>query len=120
MTDFLLFALATIGLTHIMVDSDMPLVAWLRKVGMWILEKIPPQKHWQKVLTCYQCCGTWVGFFAGWALLTKDPFGIFLSGCAGGFLAQWGGYYLDALQAQCIVAGLDDPIPPPPPGDSNG
>lgn len=103
MTDFLLFVVSVIGMTHIIVDSDMPLVAWLREYSKKLLAKIPPKDHWQEILSCYQCCGTWCGFFAGTVLITYNIFGIFLCGCAGGFLAKLGGFYLDYLQAQTII-----------------
>lgn len=71
--DFILYVFAVIGLTHIIVDSDMPLVVWLREKGKEILRKFDSQEEgktsWTKLLECYQCCGTWSGFLCGLILL---------------------------------------------------
>lgn len=108
-SSLLLFVFAVVGMTHIIVDSDMPIVQWLRDNGKKILSKIPGG-NWAKILDCYMCCGTWVGFLCGFFLISHNPWIIFLCGCAGGFIAQLGVGYLDYLQAQTLV-GLQDAPP---------
>lgn len=96
--DFLLFATAVIGFTHIIVDP----ASIMQPIRTFISQKGP---HWlDKLLSCYQCCGTWVGFICGYFLISHDPFIIFLCGMAGSFLATYGATYLNYLEAQSIVS----------------
>jgi hypothetical protein len=101
MINLIIFILAVIGMTHIVVDSDMPLVQWLRETSKKILAKIPGG-NWAKIMDCYQCCGTWCGFICGAILVSYDPLTIFMCGCAGSFLAQWGIHHVELVQAQTI------------------
>jgi hypothetical protein len=105
MADLLLFVFAVIGMTHIIVDSDMPLIVWLRENITKLLSYIPG--NWGKILGCYQCCGTWCGFFCGFFLISHNPWFVFLSGCAGSFVAQWGVRYLDYLEAVTLSSLID-------------
>ena len=58
-SNLLLFLLSVIGFTHIIVDPATimkPFRNFVTKYGSeWI----------NKLFSCYQCCGTWVGFFCG-------------------------------------------------------
>lgn len=105
MSDLLLFVFAVIGMTHIIVDSDMPIVVWIREKASWLLSYIPG--NWAKIFSCYQCCGTWCGFFCGFFLISQNPWTVFLSGCAGSFVAQLGVRYLDYLEASTLVSLID-------------
>ena len=100
MVNLILFVLAVIGMTHILVDSDMPLVKWIRENAKKVLAKVPG--NWAKVFDCYQCSGTWCGFICGAILIDYNPLIILMCGCAGSFLAQWGIHYVELIQAQTI------------------
>lgn len=81
MLNFFLFILATIGMTNIIVDSNL-----FQPVRNW-LKKVLPEKMYELV-ECHQCCGTWCGFFCGAFLISWHPMHIFFCGCAGSFLAS--------------------------------
>lgn len=93
----LFFSLAVIGLTNIIVDPAtimQPLRNFIEKrCHPWI----------NKLVSCYQCSGTWVGFACGYLILSKDPFIVFLSGMAGSFLATFSATFLTYLEARSIV-----------------
>lgn len=97
---FLLFVVATIGLTHIIVDSTIfaPIRDFLKKT-------LPPKVY--AVFECYQCAGTWCGFLAGLILISKSIPVIFMCGCAGSFLAVLGANFLNYLEAKSYVE-IDD------------
>jgi hypothetical protein len=96
-SSLLFFCLAVIGLTNIIVDPAtimQPLRDFIEKrCHPWI----------NKLVSCYQCSGTWVGFFCGYLILSKDPFIVFLSGMAGSFLATFSAIFLTYLEARSIV-----------------
>ena len=102
MIDFLLFALSVIGMTHIIVDGSI--FQGVRDV----LKKWLPTKLY-RLFECYQCTGTWAGFFLGYFLLHyTDLFAIFACGCAGSFLATWAATDLNYLEARIIVSIEED------------
>lgn len=90
-TPFLFFALASVGMTSILVDGAifLPLREFLRHR----VERIEHRReHGKKVgwnfseffysiLTCYQCCGFWCGVFCGFLCLNVlkhgDPYDLF-------------------------------------------
>lgn len=99
----LLFVFAVIGMTHIIVDP----ATIMQPVRDFIAAKAEGNKFmaWlNKLLSCYQCCGTWVGFIAGAILISLNPLVIFLCGMAGSFLATWGATYLNYLEASSIIS----------------
>jgi len=100
-SNLLLFVVAVIGMTHILVDPSViavPLRNWLAKnAPAWV----------NKLFSCYQCCGTWVGFLFGFILISYNPLVVFACGMAGSFLATWGATYLNYLEAQSLV-NLDE------------
>ena len=105
MVAFLLFALATIGLTFIIVDGSI--FEPVRR----ILEKRLPEKVYD-VFECYQCMGTWCGFICGAMVFGLNPTFIVLSGFAGSFLAMFAGAVLDRLDAppdsqNCVLEELE-------------
>jgi hypothetical protein len=79
---FLLFCIATIGLTNIMVHGKILDVIGLRP---WLRENMKPE-HFQ-VFECYECSGFWAGLFCG-LFLCSHWWMILLCGFAGGVLAQ--------------------------------
>lgn len=96
-SNFLLFLLSVIGFTHIIVDPATimkPFRNFVSKYGNdWI----------NKLFSCYQCCGTWVGFFCGYVLISKNILVIFLCGMAGSFVSTWAATYLNYLEAKSII-----------------
>lgn len=92
----LFFALATIGMTHIIVDSSL-----MQRFRDFVKDRLPA--FFGKVIECYQCCGTWVGFFTAFWLIHWHPAVIFLGGCAGSFLAYGAAVLLTYLEAQSVV-----------------
>lgn len=92
-----LFATAVIGFTHIIVDP-----ATIAQPFRNLIDKYA--NSWlKKLFSCYQCCGTWIGFICGYILISQDPFIVFLCGMSGSFLSTWGATYLNYLEAQSIV-----------------
>lgn len=109
-TLFLLFVIAVIGFTHIMVDSSI--MGWLFRKPV---EKYLPS-IFGEMANCYQCMGTWCGWAIGiliMILLHKisiEPINLsvyviaaFLCGFAGSFLAQIGAYIISWLEAGAII-----------------
>ena len=86
----ILFILAVIGMTHIIVDSKI-----MEPVQTWIAPRCP---FIGQIMECQQCAGFWCGVFLS-PLIGLDPLNIFACGCAGSFLAQLGYWILDALEA---------------------
>lgn len=97
---FLLFAAATIGFTHIIVDSTI--FSFIRN---WLKTVLPAKFY--SAFECYQCAGTWCGFLAGLILISQNFFVIFMCGCAGSFLAVLGANLLNYLEAKSYVE-VDD------------
>lgn len=56
-----------------------------------------------KLFSCYQCSGTWIGFFCGYVLISQNIFVVFLCGMAGSFLATLSATYLNYLEAKSII-----------------
>lgn len=142
----LFFALAVIGSTHIIVDSNLfapvreflaaerddktnlrwrigaiwlallSLIGWT--VGyVWLgavdwpwfvlpfFTGVSVALFWpiNKIIECYQCCGTWVGFFAAFFLIGHHPMVVLLGGGAGSFLAYSAAVMLTYLESQSVV-----------------
>jgi hypothetical protein len=98
----LLFALSVIGFTHIIVDP-----ATIARPFRNFVEKYC--YSWlNKLFSCYQCCGTWIGFICGFILISNKIEVIFLCGMAGSFIATWAATYLNYLEAQSIMNMQED------------
>lgn len=92
-----LFILGVIGMTHILVDSEI-----MEPVDGWVKSK--SDKHWlilyvhRALFECHQCSGFWCGVVLGPMLVSFNPLVVFACGCAGSFLADLGKLLLDWLE----------------------
>jgi len=95
---FLLFILGVIGITHIVVDSKLfaPLRDWLGKPGGWLRSKV------YQIVTCYQCCGTWVGLALG-LLYYENLLYVVLSAGLGSVLSNLMAQFMNYLEAGTLV-----------------
>lgn len=102
MNNLILFIFSVIGFTHILVDP-----ATIARPFRDLIQKFGPA--WlDKLFSCYQCCGTWVGFLCGYLLISQEPAQVFLCGMAGSFISSWAATYLNYLEAQSIVSLKED------------
>jgi hypothetical protein len=98
----LIFSFAVIGLTNIIVDPAAifaPIRELIDKSGI---------KWLSKLVSCYQCTGTWAGFLCGSLVFGTDPAIIFCSGMAGSFLATFSAIYANYLEARSILGVGED------------
>lgn len=103
LSNLLLFLLSAIGFTHIIVDPATIMKPFRNFVSKYCFEWL------NKLFSCYQCCGTWVGFFCGFVLISKNIWVVFLCGMAGSFISTWAATYLNYLEAKSIInMDLDD------------
>jgi hypothetical protein len=115
MAELLLFALASVGLCHVVVDSSLmaPVKDYLGARG------------WQRlvrILNCYQCAGFWSGIVAGLVLLLGQwvPYlHLLLYGLAASFLGPLAAVflgYLNTLTSAAAGHGRGEPEQPASPG----
>lgn len=102
---FVFFACASIGLTHILVDS---------KIGLPVrnlFDKYLPN-YISSLIHCYQCTGFWSGLLTGliclWPMLScMNWFYAILyliaAGWAGSFLGNFSAIYFNYLDAQSLI-----------------
>lgn len=98
----LIFSLAVIGLTNIVVDPAAifaPVRDAIDKLGV---------KWLSKLVSCYQCTGTWAGFLCGFLLFGAEPPIVFCSGMAGSFLATLSATYVNYLEARSMLGVGED------------
>jgi hypothetical protein len=93
-----LFSMAVIGLTNIVVDPASIFVP----VREFIEKNCP--KWLNKLVSCYQCFGTWAGFICGYLIVDTTPSVVFMCGMAGSFLATMSATYMNYLEAKSIVS----------------
>lgn len=80
----ILFMLATIGFTNIVVHGRILDLIGLRS---WLKQKLHPDLF--ELFECYECSGFWCGVLMGVILVSLNPF-VFLScGFAGAFLGHF-------------------------------
>jgi hypothetical protein len=111
MAELLLFALASIGLCHLLVDSALmaPVKDYLGARG-W--------KRLVWMFNCYQCAGFWSGLAAGLVLLLGQwvPYlHLLLYGLAASFLGPLAAVffgYLNALTSAAAGQGRSEPEKP--------
>lgn len=87
--NMLLFCIASVGLTHIIVDSSLflPIREWLKKNYSEEQPKTVGSAI-RKIITCYQCCGVWCGWLVGAILFWGDWPVVICAGFACSFLSQ--------------------------------
>lgn len=99
-----MFVLATVGMTHIIVDGSI--LQGFRDLVKSISQLIKVPKL-GGIVDCYLCAGTWCGFFMGF--IWMDPpyntsiLHVFACGCAGGFLSNLAAVILNWIEAATIV-----------------
>jgi len=100
--NFLLFVLASMGFTNIVVHSYI-----LEGFREWIRQDCPLASPWsiacktwdwifhggvinalKDIITCYQCAGFWCGLIIGYILISHHILGILACGFAGSYLAE--------------------------------
>lgn len=101
-SNLILFAMATVGLTNIIVDPAT--------IAKPFRDFVDTRCHpWiAKLFSCYQCTGTWAGFLCGYLLVGRDPWVVFLCGMAGSYLCTMSATYMNYLEARSIVGVEDD------------
>lgn len=99
MTTLLLFIIGTIGLTHIVVDSVimMPFRDWLGSKEHWFLKKV------SEAVRCYQCAGTWCGFFCAILAFGWQPGLILLGGFGSSFISLLAAHVINLIESKTIV-----------------
>lgn len=100
-SQLVLFVFSVIGLTNIIVDPAT--------IAQPLRDLIEKRCHpWlNKLVSCYQCSGTWVGFLCGYLLISDEAAAVFMCGMAGSFLATFSATYLNYLEAKSII-NVDD------------
>jgi purine-cytosine permease-like protein len=97
----IIFCFSVIGLTNIIVDPAAifaPVRNAIEKTGIeWL----------SKLVSCYQCTGTWAGFLCGFLVFGPHPGTLFCCGMAGSFLATLSATYMNYLEARSIL-GVDE------------
>lgn len=86
MITLVFFALATIGLTNIVVHGvifDLIKIAG-KSVREWV-----QSANWSKQLfECYECTGFWAGLICGWLIVSNQWWLVLTCGFAGSVIAQ--------------------------------
>ena len=98
--DFVLFSLASIGMSHIIVDGSI--FEGFRSKIKDLSEKYKV-KHLGTIFECYMCSGTWCGFLMGYIWISNDFLKIFACGCAGGFISNLAAIFINYLESLTIV-----------------
>lgn len=101
MVNFILFILSTIGFTNIIVDP-----ATIFKPIRDFVDKNGP-KFLVKLVSCYQCTGTWVGFFCGYCLIGQEIHTVFLCGMAGSYICSLSATFINYLEIRSVI-GLNE------------
>lgn len=90
MVNLILFCLASIGMTNIIVDSRL-----LESFREWVKGLVSEKVY--EAFECHQCMGTWCGMVCGLILISYNPIIILLCGCAGSFLASYAYLFMEML-----------------------
>ena len=101
-SSLLFFSISVIGLTNMVVDP----ATIMQPVRDFIEKKCPSWLN--KMVTCYQCFGTWAGFLCGYVIISNKPEIVFFCGMAGSFLATASATYMNYLEAQSIIGMEED------------
>lgn len=84
MVTLLLFLLATIGLSNIIVHGKIMDVIGLRP---WLKKTV--SDDWYQLFECYECTGFWAGLLMGFLLVSYNPLIFIPCGFAGSVVAQF-------------------------------
>lgn len=95
-TNLILFILASVGLTSIIVDSDI-----MRPVRELLQKTLPASVY--KLFECYQCTGFWSGIINGFILLSVNPLILLTCGFAGSLVSAGWVYLSNYLEANSLV-----------------
>ncbi len=98
---FVMFALATIGLTNIMIYGKI-----LEGMRDLLEAFLPPAVY--EVLECYQCMGFWTGMLTGYIVLTSNILGVLACGFAGSFLSHFAALIVEYIESNMMIALHDD------------
>lgn len=98
----LVFSFAVVGLTNIVVDPAT-IFAPVRN----LIDRFGP-KWLSKMVSCYQCTGTWAGFLCGSLIFGTEPATIFCCGMAGSFIATFSATYVNYMEARSILGVGED------------
>lgn len=93
---FLLFCLASVGLTQIVVEGEI-----MEVPREWLRSNLHPKVF--KVFECPMCFGFWSGMICGAMLLELNILVILGAGFAGSFLSTFANIFLNYLEARSIV-----------------
>lgn len=97
MSETILFILASIGSTHIVVDG-----AIFAPIRDWMKRTLPTKLS--SIVDCYLCAGFYMGCLSGFCAFSHISLQqIFACGCAGGFLANFAAVVLNWLESATIV-----------------
>lgn len=84
MATFLLFVLATLGLTNILVHGKI-----MDNLGIrpWLKKNL--SDDWYELFECYECSGWWAGLFMGLLLISINPLVFIPCAFAGALLGHF-------------------------------
>lgn len=103
-TNLILFLMATVGLTNIMVFGSI-----FNSLRHHMRKALPA--HIYELFECYQCMGTWVGAGCGYVLMTHDAVGVAMCAFAGSFAAHYAALAQEWLEANSVVTITDHEDP---------
>lgn len=105
--NIILFALAAVGMTHIVVDGVI-----LEGMRNWLQRHLSERVY--QVFECYQCAGFWCGMIAGYFTVamfmpwwTQAPI-TFFCGCAGSYLSAVAAIHMNVLETRTVISNLND------------
>ena len=99
MIDLLLFCIAVVGLTDIVVDSrikELVINSWWYRPIRWVSAKVLPSYVYE-ALECHQCMGFWFGLLTGYFLLGNGWITVLACGFGGSFLSKLFGNIMACL-----------------------
>lgn len=102
LANVIIFILASIGMTHIIVDGTI-----FDGVRGWLKKKLSEKVY--SLFECYQCAGFWCGMVAGYFTIAifmpfwTQVFITFFCGCAGSYLSALAAIHMNALEARTVI-----------------
>jgi len=98
--DLILFAIASMGLTHIIADSSL-----MEPVRRWLRSFLPAKIG--EALGCHQCMGFWSGLLCG-LMTTRALLPLLLLGFAGSWLGMVSDTVLSLMEAHTRTEDIDE------------